>query len=213
MKLTKEAVFAYAAIAVGAAAYGVATTLFLFPHGLLLGGTSGISVILTHFLPFSPGSILQVINYGLLLIAFPILGRKMGVRNFVGSALTALSIKLFESLFNDLFSTPAVPNIYLSSVCGAVLIALASGVMFYVGSSSGGTDIIAQIVNKYSSLNVGKALLLTDVLIVVVGGVISGVWLMIASFTGLLIKTLGIDFVIGQIKKRNFSGEAPVKSK
>jgi uncharacterized membrane-anchored protein YitT (DUF2179 family) len=73
--------------------------------------------------------------------------------------------------------------------------------MFYVDSSSGGTDIIALIIRKYSKVDIGKALLLTDVLIVIIGGIMSGWTIALASFIGLLIKTLGIDVVIKIIKK------------
>ena len=74
--------------------------------------------------------------------------------------------------------------------------------MFYVDSSSGGTDIIALIVKKFSGIKIGKALLMTDVLIVLVGGALSGITVLISSSVGLLIKALGIDLVIFLIKKR-----------
>ena len=73
--------------------------------------------------------------------------------------------------------------------------------MFYVDSSSGGTDIIALIVKKYSTLQIGKALLVTDLLIVIVGGILSGLELALSSLLGLLVKTLGIDFVIALVKR------------
>ena len=68
--------------------------------------------------------------------------------------------------------------------------------MFYVKSSSGGTDIIALIVQKYSNINIGRALLITDFLIVIVGGIVSGYIILVSSFIGLIIKTFGIDYVI-----------------
>ena len=89
----------------------------------------------------------------------------------------------------------------MSAITGALLIAVASGVMFYVDSSSGGTDIVALILKKFSSLEIGKALLVTDVLIVIVGGILSGFTIALSSFVGLLVKTLGIDAVILLIKK------------
>ena len=95
-----------------------------------------------------------------------------------------------------------VSNIYVSAMIGAAVIAIASGIMFYVKSSSGGTDIIALIVQKYSKINIGRALLITDFLIVIVGGILSGYIILISSFIGLLIKTFGIDFVIGCIKRK-----------
>lgn len=190
----------YSLITLGSVIYALSTVLFVFPHSLLIGGTSGISVMLEAFLNFSPGSILMVINFSLIVLAFIILGKDMAVKTLVGSTLTAVFIGLFEKLLS--FDGPVIQNTLLSSVIGATVLACASAVMFYVGSSSGGTDIVALIVKKYSSFDIGKSLLITDVIIVIVGGLLSGFYIFICSFMGLLIKTFGIDLIILLIKKR-----------
>lgn len=188
----------YFLILVGSVLYAASTVLFIFPHRVLLGGTSGISVILEAFLPFSPGTILTVINFLLIVLAFVLLGRDMAVRTLVGSVLTTLAVGLLERPLT--LSAPLLANPYISALAGACVIAVASGVMFYVRSSSGGTDVIALIVQKYSRISIGRALLITDILIVVVGGLLSGLTVFAVSAIGLLVKTLGIDFVIGRIK-------------
>lgn len=190
----------YLLIAVASLLYAVAILLFIFPHSLLLGGTGGISVILHAWLPFSPGLILGVINLSLIVLAFFILGKSMGIKTTVGSLLTTASVTLLEPILTS--ESPLVSNPYLSALVGAAIIAVASGVMFFVGSSSGGTDIVALIVQKYSRIQIGRALLLCDCLIVAVGGILSGVTLLFSSALGLLVKTLGIDLVIGLIRKK-----------
>ena len=185
----------YALILLGCFLYMLGTCLFIFPHGLLLGGTSGISVILARFLPFSPAAILSGINILLMLLAALILGRSMAVRTFVGSLVTTLFIGVFDLLFT--LTAPPIRNVFLSAILGAAVIALASGILFYVDASSGGTDIIALIIRKYSSIRIGRALLITDVVIVLLGGIPTG----LASFTGLFIKTLGIDGVMALIRR------------
>ncbi len=205
MNIKKE-VLNYLWIILGSILYAMATVLFIFPHSLLLGGTSGISVILNAYVPFSPGMILVIINFSLLIAAFFVLGKDMAIKTLVGSALTTVFVGAFEKIFEN--SIILIPNIYISAVIGAAVIAIASGIMFYVNSSSGGTDIIALIVKKYSQINIGKALLLTDFLIVIVGGLLSGYILLFSSFMGLLIKTLGIDLVISIIKQHKRRGEA-----
>ncbi len=189
----------YLLITVGSLLYAVGTVFFIFPNGLLLGGTSGISVILEAFLPFSPGTILMVINFLLLILAFFVFGSSMAVKNVVGSVFTTGFVGLLEALAR--LEGPVVSNHLLSGCIGAAIIAVASGVMFYVDASSGGTDIIALIVRKYAKIDIGKALLATDFLIVVVGGILSGWVIGLCSFVGLLIKTLGIDAVIALIRK------------
>ena len=193
-------IWEYIFILLGSVLYALSTVIFIFPLGLLLGGTSGISVILTSFLPFSPGIILMIINLSLIVIAFLVLGKGMAVKTLIGSVLTTAFVGLFEGLTDP--TRPLILNPYLSAVLGAVIIAVASGIMFYVDSSSGGTDIIALIVKKFSGIKIGKALLMTDILIVLVGGALSGITVLISSSVGLLIKALGIDLVIYLIRKR-----------
>ena len=195
----KKEIKSYLFILAGSILYALATVIFVFPHSLLLGGTSGISVILNEYLPFSPGTILVIINLSLIVVAFFVLGNEMATKTLVGSALTTVFIGWFEKLFDSDYLL--VENVFLSAVIGASLIAVASGVMFYVKSSSGGTDIIAMIVRKFSNIDIGKSLLFTDFFIVIFGGFRSGKLIFVSSLAGLLIKTLGIDFVIDKILK------------
>ena len=192
----------YLLILFGSVLYAMGTVMFIFPHSLLLGGTSGISVILESFLPFSPGTILIAINFSLIVAAFIVLGKSMATKTLAGSVLTTVSVGVFKKLFS--FEHPIIENLYASAVVGAIVIAVAGGIMFYVDSSSGGTDVIALIIKKFSHINIGKALLVTDILIVVVGGILSGITVLVSSFLGLLIKTFGIDFVIFCFKNINF---------
>ena len=197
--LNKATIWEYFLITVGSVLYGISTTLFIFPDGLLLGGTSGISVILTKFISVSPGTISIIINFSLIFLAFAVLGISMGIRTIAGSALTAAFIGIFERLFS--IESAPVSNPFLSTLIGAVIIAIASGIMFYVKSNSGGTDILALIVQKFSGIQIGRALLVTDILIVIIGGIISGWTIFFSSSLGLLVKALGIDLVIRLIKK------------
>ena len=187
----------YALILLCSFLYALALLAFVFPHALLLGGTGGISVILNSFLPFSPAIIMSVINILLVILAFLLLGKEMALRTLVGSTLTAIFSALLDPVFSG--KAPLVESMALSIIIGAVIIAVTSAIMFYIKSSSGGTDIIALILQKFIKVKIGKALLITDVLIVIAGGISGGVPILIFSFIGLLIKTLGIDFVIGII--------------
>ena len=189
----------YALILLGAILYGLSTILFVFPHELLLGGTSGIAVILAKILPLTAGEVSVTLNISLIIVAFFVLGKGMAIKTFFGSLFTTIAIGLFEKILP--VEEPPIANMYLSALAGAAVIAVASGIMFYVDSSSGGTDIVALIVKKFFPIHIGRALLLTDLLIVLVGGIMAGISMLCSSFIGLLVKTLGIDAVIGIIKR------------
>ena len=199
MKKSTKFIFEYLLIMLGSMLYGFGTVLFVFPHSLILGGTSGVSVILTSILKQTPGDILAVINILLLVAALIVLGKGMALKTLVGSLVTTLFITAFEKAF--VFDAPIIKSGLLSALIGGGIIAVASAVMFYVDSSSGGTDIIALIIKKYSDIKIGKALLISDVLIVIVGGIVSGWAIAFGSVVGFLVKTLGIDFAIKYIRK------------
>ncbi len=205
--MKKQFLKEYGLIVLGSMMYAIGVGLFVFPHSLLLGGTGGISVILHRYITFSPGTILMAINFLLVFVAFIVLGKEMGIKTVVGSTLTAVFIGIAEKIFS--FPSPFISNIYVSAVLGAAVIAVSSGMLFYVDSNSGGTDVVALIVKKYAKIDVGKALLITDIFIVVWGGIVSGYIMAIASFVGLLIKTLGIDFVINTVKKYQNRVDSP----
>jgi uncharacterized membrane-anchored protein YitT (DUF2179 family) len=96
---------------------------------------------------------------------------------------------------------PIISNNFLSAIVGSSIIALASSILFFVGSSSGGTDIIALIVQKFIKIDIGKAMIISDVLIVIVGGAVSGLSIALSSVVGFLVKTIGIDLIIGFMRR------------
>ena len=197
----KRFVTVYSLIALGALLYAVGTVLFVFPNEILLGGTSGIAVILSNSLPWSAGTFSVILNTLLIITAFILLGKNMATKTLVGSALTTVFIGVAERIVK--LDSPIVKNDFLAAVFGAGIIAIASGIMFYVDSSSGGTDILALILRKYVRIDIGKALLVTDVTIVIVGGILSGLMGALSSTLGFLVKVFGIDLVIRIIRKIN----------
>ena len=194
----------YSAILVASILYAISTHLFIFPSKVLLGGTSGIALILASLLPHTPGTYSVIMNSSLIVLAFLILGKDMAIKTLIGSSLTTVFIGVLEKPLS--MQQPLVQDPYIAAIFGAIIIAIASAMMFYVDSSSGGTDIVALIVRRFSRLHIGKALLVTDILIVIVGGLFSDIHILISSFIGLLIKTLGIDAVIYLIEKFNDKG-------
>lgn len=187
-------------IVLGSLIYALATQLCIFSNSLFLGGTSGVSVILNHFLPgISSGEFLMGINITLMLLAVVLLGKGMAVKTFLGSTFTTVFIGMLDKAFSG--TVPLISNPILSGVIGASVVAVGSALLFSVDSSSGGTDIIALIIRKYSDIHIGRALLVADVAIVIMGACISPLAVAAASAIGLLIKTFGIDFLILSVQK------------
>lgn len=171
----------------------------MFPYDISLGGVGGISIILAQYLPISPGILLSCINYGLLLLAFLILGKTFALRTIVGSLLTTAFINVMEVCLP--MQTSMIPNIWCAGIIGALLTALGSAILFHCDSSSGGTDIIALIIQKYSHVKIGTALLISDILLVIMlFFVFDNIQIAVVSLVCFLLKIFGINYLIARIR-------------
>ena len=121
---TKLTLREFILITVGSLLYAVSTNLFIFPSGVIIGGTSGITVILTYVLDFLPGTIITVINIALILLAFLLLGKDMAIKTLVGSVLTTVFIGGLEKPLT--LSSPLIGSKLISALVGAAIIAIAS---------------------------------------------------------------------------------------
>ncbi len=183
----------YSLIVLFSLLYSAGLVFFVFPHSTMLGGTGGVSVIISAIFGSSPAFIMLIINLSLLVVAFVFLGKNVGVRTLVGTVLVAVFSALLEK-YSD-FILPVINNAVLSSFLGGVIIAVSSAGLFRLSASSGGTDIIALIINKYKKIQLGTALLITDVVIVLGGGIVLGLKACLISALAFLTKVILIDLL------------------
>ena len=175
----------------------VGVYVFKFPNHFSFGGVTGISVILTKFGPFSPSTYNFIINMLLLLLGFLFLGRSFAVKTVYVSVLNSVALSLAERWFP--MSGPLTSEPMLELIFAIVLPAVSAAILFNVGASSGGTDIVAMIVKKYTSFNIGTALFLVDLSITIVACFVYDIQTGLFSFCGLMAKSLVIDGVIENI--------------
>ena len=146
---------------VGAFITAVGAYFFKYPNHFSFGGVSGITVVLGHYFPeLSLGGINWVLNLALLVLGAVMLGKSFGV----STAYVTVSMSAFLSLFEVLFpmSQPLTDQPLLELIFGVLLPSVGAAVLFNVGASTGGTDIIAMILKKYTSADIGSALFLAD---------------------------------------------------
>lgn len=176
--------------------------VFKFPNNFSFGGVSGMAVIFAKFLPFTASVINLVINLVLLVVGFAFLGRNFGLKTAYVTVLSSVLLNVFEHLFP--MSRPLTDQISLE-LCFAILLpAIAAALLFFENASGGGTDIIAMIIKKYSTMNISTALLLCDLLIVVMAFFVFDTLTGLCSILGLMAKTLVIDKVIERMKLNKF---------
>ena len=170
---------------------------FKFPNNFTFGGVTGLSVVLSDIFPFSPGTVNFAINMLLMILGFLFLGRKFGIKTVYSSALLSVGLSVMERIYP--MEQPLTDEPMLELVFAIILPAFGSAVLFNIGASSGGTDIIAAIVKKYSGADIGKALFLSDVLITLSSCFVFDIKTTLFSFLGLIAKSLVIDGVIENI--------------
>lgn len=158
----------YLFIVIGLTLYGLGFTAFILPHEIVIGGLSGVGT-LVYFATNGaiPVALTQyVCNLFLLGFAYKVIGKTFVLRTIFGATVISLSIGVFESIFMSL-EHPLIPDISMSAILGAIICGLGIGLVFVHNGSSGGTDIVAAMVNKVSNVSIGRAMIFTDMTIVV----------------------------------------------
>ena len=198
MKKLQKIVMTYAILTLASLIMILGIYVFKFPNNYSFGGVSGIAIVLSAILPFSASTINLVINMSLLLIGFIFLGRGFGIMTTYVSVLMSVGLSLIEKVFP--LTEPLTNEPVLELIFAIFLPAFSSAIMFNIGASGGGTDIVAMIMKKYTKMsNIGTPLFLIDLVIVVMACFVFDVKTGLFSLTGLLAKSLVIDSVIENI--------------
>ena len=179
----KRTVEEYVVLTVATLILVVGVYVFKFPNNFSFGGVTGLAVVLGAVLPTSPGNLTFIINMLLLVLGFIFLGRGFGVKTVYVSVLTSVGLSFAER----------------ELIYAIVLPAFSAAILFNIGASGGGTDIVAMILKKYTKLNIGAALFLVDLGIVVASCLVFDAQTGLCSMCGLLAKSLVVDNVIESI--------------
>ena len=146
----------------------VGLNMFLVPHTIAPGGLSGLSVVISKLTGFSVSNILFTISTPLLLFSVKILGKKDAIKTFIGMAILTIMLKITEPLS----SVTPTDNTLLAAISGAILLGISLGILFRIDASTGGTDLIALMLNRViPSIPVSKCLSMIDGTVVILAGI------------------------------------------
>lgn len=174
---------------------------FKSPNHFAIGGTSGISILAATLFPrLNVGDFMFIVNAVLIVLGLAFLGPRAIAATIYSSAALSFYVWIFEHLWP--MASPFTNDTLLELLFAVLLPAAGSALVFNIGSSTGGTDILAMILAKYSSLQIGKALLISDFLIAAstiwVYGIATGLYCLL----GLLLKSTVVDLVIDNLNTR-----------
>lgn len=179
----------------------VTMVLFKTPNHLAFGGTTGVAIVLGALFPQLPVStFMWILNVALVILGFVFLDRKA----MIWSSFASIALSAYVSLFEWIFPvTQSITGDLTLDVCFAVLLpAVGSALVFDIGASTGGTDILAMILRKRTDVEIGKALFVVDIAIVCSAAVIYGPRVGLWCILGLVAKTFVVDSAIESIRQR-----------
>lgn len=180
----------YLLITVGVILTAIALDAFLIPGRIASGGVSGLATIVYHVTGIPVGATMLAVNIPLIISALVVIGPSFGARTVYGSILVSIAVEALR---------PVVPvltqDLMLSSVYGGALAGLGMGLAFRHGGSTGGTDLAAGLINKFTHLSVGKSLLIIDFVVVSLAGVVFSAELALYALISIFATSKVIDLV------------------
>ena len=185
----------YIIITMGVIIVAFGLSFFLVPADLATGGVTGFAMVINSiFSQLSIGAIMLVMNVILFIVAFILIGPQFGAKTIYASLALSGSIWISESIFQ--IKDPLVEDMFLNLFFGILVQGIGMAIIFYQNASTGGTDIVAKILNKFFHINMGKALFVSDFLITLLAGLTFGLELGLYALLGVILNAFVIDNVI-----------------
>jgi uncharacterized membrane-anchored protein YitT (DUF2179 family) len=194
----------YLLITAGILLVVIGVYFFKFPNKFSIGGVTGAAIILSNVLngSVSSGTIVLIINAILLIVGYLVLGKSFGNRTAYGSILLSVTLKLLEIICP--MDKPLTNQPSLELAFAVILPSIGSAILFNIGASSGGTDVIAMLLKKYTNTNIGRALLISDFFLTVLTFPVFGITIGLFSIMGLFLKSTLVDTIIENLNLNKY---------
>lgn len=182
--------------------HGSGYLLFKFANNFTFGGITGFAVLVAKFTPLSASDFSFIANMLLLIIGLFVLGKKFAAQTAYSSILLSVTLSGLERIYP--MSHPLTNEPLLELIFAIVLPAIGSAILFNIGASSGGTDVIAMILKKYTSVDIGKGLLASDILFTIAGFFVFDIKTGLYSLLGLTMRSTLIDSLIESLNRSKY---------
>ena len=190
----KEKFKEYLMITIGMLFVVIAIQFFFIPNNITAGGVTGISVVICEYIKgLNVGLVMGVLNIFLFIIAFIFIGRDFGGKTIYA----AMGISFINWAIEEFFTPMAVTNdLMLSTIAGSLFLGTGLGIVFTQDASTGGTDIIAKILNKFFHIEMGRGMQIVDIIVVIFSGITFGIEKAIYAAICVILTGIVIDKVI-----------------
>ena len=187
-------------ITIGILLVAISVVYFFEPNNIAAGGITGLAIVINHYIPFiSIGPLVFIMDAILFVIALAVIGRKFGAKSVYCSLLLSTSMWVMQKFFQF----KVTDDLMLATIFGTLIAAGGMAIVFNANASSGGTDIIAKILNKFFHFNIGKSLLIVDFLVTLLGAITFGINIGLYGLLSVIVNGIIIDKIIAGFKVKN----------
>ena len=192
----------FAIITVGTAIVAAAVFFFMLPSHVSVGSGAALAMVLSNFIPWSVSTITLIMNVGLLIIGFILIGPEFGAKTVYCSILMPVIMGVFEKIFPKFQSITQDP--LLDVICYILVVGVGLSILFSRNASSGGLDIVAKIMNKYLKMDLGQAMSASGIVVALSSALCYDSKTVVLSLLGTYFGGMVVDhFIFGiNIKRR-----------
>lgn len=197
----KQTIKEYILIAIGTFIVALGVYYFMVPENLASGGVSGLAIVINNYVTVPISLINFILNFILLIIGFILLGREFGGKTIFSVFFLSISMSIMEQIYPA--TKPVTDEVLLNLICGIVISAMGLSIVFNQNASTGGTDILAKVFNKYLNLDMGKGLMAADVIVVVFAFFTYGIETGIIGAFGWFLNGVVVNYFIDGFSVKN----------
>ena len=161
--INKRSLYDFLVITVGVSIVSAAVYFFMLPSHVSVGSASALAMVLSNFIPLPVSMITLIMNIGLLIIGFLLIGPEFGIKTVYCAVLMPGVLWIFEKLFPNFQSLTQDPM--LDVICYILVVGIGLSLLFSKNASSGGLDIVAMLMNKYLRMDLGRAMSVSGMLV------------------------------------------------
>ena len=205
MKINRYTIIESLNVLIGSYLTALGIALFSAPSKIVNGGVSGIAIIVHHRLGLDTGFSILLFSIPLFLLGLFVFGKRYALKSLAGTLLLSGFTTLNNMIFgyNGVLDPTNVLTVLLSALSAGALMGLGLGMVVRSGSNTGGTDILAQVVARFTPLSMGTSFLIVDGLIILIGGLIFGLEMALYALLTVYITSMTIDKVVLAFGRRS----------
>ncbi len=173
--------------------------IFLYPTDLVTGGTNGIAIIITHLIEVSPATVILICSLVLLGLSYLFLGKDQTAASLLATLIYPFFVSLTSGLTKYLMIDTS--DLILMAIIIGILLGIVNGLMYKVGFSNGGLNIISQILYKHFHISLSKSSMFINMIVVLIGGIYFGFNMVLYALIVIYISTLMMDRVLLGVSK------------